>query len=795
MNQNEIIEAVKGVKKGNSKSVTSLYEAFYKDVYYICFSMVKDEETAKDLTSDTFVTAFSKITQLKKDELFASWINSIANHTCLDYLKRKKIIEFSNIDDENITEIPDKTTASPEDAAVDREVVEILQTAISRLPEEQRICVFMFYYENYSVAEIAKEIGCSENTVRGRLRYANANLRKQIENLGNDGIKLRAIAALPFMYIVFKATYNNVYASAGEAGAQALLSKLANVTGGKAVKAASHAAGKAAKGKIIGICAGVAVCVAAGTIAIAANNKSGRKTATANPSQYESTKDEHKADGKITGAVLVEAGEGGTPHVYNDKFFVNAFGIDEISYKDAYGNLVYDNDKVDDIIWGVRYNNDNIDIFTYDNYAWVRIYEEGGTKKIFAVSGDGTVVLDEEVINDGVYSEWHIGENYVLMKKTDKADVVTLKGVNLKTGNVNYSTEVQIGEDEDRSNISGKYLVVCYTDDSGDRKQKVVNLENGKEFGSFDSDALIYGMEEGLAVFNREPGDDDYYYVSEYLAYDGDGNQIMSKKFTKEDEFKFLEKEGHRKYTVMLQSVDGNLKTSIVNIKLEPIAEYDGIVYMDEFYGGENRDVYAFYNYEFGVLIEGDEIKAEFDDSDYNDGYPYFTYWGKNGEEDCLKYVYYHSGAILDTYAVNAGTDYYLTEEDEYKIYDLNGKLVASLYKDGYNNTPALNEKGDKVVYKKGGNLLCYDVESGTEKVLCEAGDNVDLKLKMFRDKYALIFEEDEVETYHVSIVNIDDGTKINLFDTKCPVYGDMSDEMIAVTDRFFSTYEVYRIK
>ena len=114
MNQNEIIEAVKGVKKGNSKSVTSLYEAFYKDVYYICFSMVKDEETAKDLTSDTFVTAFSKITQLKKDELFASWINSIANHTCLDYLKRKKIIEFSNIDDENITEIPDKTTASPE---------------------------------------------------------------------------------------------------------------------------------------------------------------------------------------------------------------------------------------------------------------------------------------------------------------------------------------------------------------------------------------------------------------------------------------------------------------------------------------------------------------------------------------------------------------------------------------------------------------------------------------------------------------------------------------------------------
>ena len=75
MNHNEIINAV-------------------KDVYYICYSMVKDEETAKDLTSDTFVTAFSKIMQLNREETFRACLSSIANHTCLDYLKRKKIIEF-----------------------------------------------------------------------------------------------------------------------------------------------------------------------------------------------------------------------------------------------------------------------------------------------------------------------------------------------------------------------------------------------------------------------------------------------------------------------------------------------------------------------------------------------------------------------------------------------------------------------------------------------------------------------------------------------------------------------------
>lgn len=204
-------------------------------------------------------------------------------------------------------------TVSPEEAVIDREVVGILQTAGSRLPEEQRICVFMFYYENYSVAEIAKAIGCSENTVRGRLRYASANLRKQIENLGDDRIRLRAVAALPFLYIVFKTSYNNVYASAGEAG----------------------------------------------TI-IFTNTDKNRHNDT-----YVAESNSDKTDEKVTGATLVESGQGGMPRIYNDKYFVGrvrgAFifndGTDDITMvcKDADGKVIYSNDKIDEIYWRTIY--------------------------------------------------------------------------------------------------------------------------------------------------------------------------------------------------------------------------------------------------------------------------------------------------------------------------------------------------------------------------------------------------------------------------------------------------------
>lgn len=792
MNQNEINEAVKGVKKGNSKCVTLLYEAFYKEVYYVCVSMVKDEETSKDLTSDIFVTAFSKILQLKKDEAFRGWLISIASRTCLDYLKRKKIIEFTGLDDDNISEIPDKSAVLPEEAAIDNEIAEILQAAISKLPEEQRICIFMFYYENYSVSEIAEIIGCSENTVRGRLRYANANLRKQIDNLGDEGIKLRAVAALPFMYIIFKASYNKVYAGVGITETEALLTKLSKSN--SIVKSA----GRLSKGKIIGICAGIAACVAAGTIIFTNAGKSG-KTNADNSGKYETEENNNKPDDAITGAKLIDSGKGCVPHIYGNRYFVNSNGgysemdKDRILYKDANGNIIYENDKIDDRKWSFHIDNDYVDM--YKNDGFVCMYESDGSQRLFGINKKGDIILDEEAVYHTYFAEWHLGDNYVFLGKTDNENDILIKSISLKDGSVNYANEIK---NVSISHREGYFLIFDYRDDTGEWKQKVVNLESGKEVGNYDRDALIYGMEHDYVVLNRtEYGKNSKsQYISEYLAYDGDGKEIFSKKFEKDDGFELLGGDGNRKYTTINLREDGKTKTYIVNCKLEPIAEYDDTLRLYGFYGKENRDVYAFYQSDFGVLIEGDEVTAEFGTSDGDNDYPYFSYFDMSDGELNHKYVYYHTGAILNSYAIKAGDEFYLTDEEKYTLYDKDGKIVAAFDKEnesGINEYPVLNEKGNKVIYRKNGNLFCYDAETETEKELCEIPDNAITASRLFRDNNAVIFEKDN-DTYHVFIVNINDGAKTKLFDTEFAVISDMSDELISVTNKEQDSFELYKI-
>lgn len=282
MEKKELIEAVEGIKEGRDQYVTYLYEEYYKDVYNVCLYMLKNEQDAKDLTSDTFIKAFEKIGQLNNPENFRSWIISIANTTSLNYLKRGKIIQFTSIEEEeNIEDIPDESIKSPEKAAIDNEVSEILLKAINKLPEEQRICVFMFYYENYSVREIAEYMQCSENTIRGRLRYANDNLKKSIENLGDEGIRLRSIAALPFLYVILKAhcakAMETVIPSETDMVAGKIVTEMTKSAKlAETAKTAGKVTAKMVKGKIIGIIAGVAVCATAAVVGInVSKNKSG----------------------------------------------------------------------------------------------------------------------------------------------------------------------------------------------------------------------------------------------------------------------------------------------------------------------------------------------------------------------------------------------------------------------------------------------------------------------------------------------------------------------------------------
>lgn len=79
------------------------------------------------------------------------------------------------------------------------ETKRLMKEILDGLPEDQKLCVLMYYYEELSVSDIADALGCSTGTVKSRLNYARKKIRNDVEELERKGTKLYSVAPLPFI--------------------------------------------------------------------------------------------------------------------------------------------------------------------------------------------------------------------------------------------------------------------------------------------------------------------------------------------------------------------------------------------------------------------------------------------------------------------------------------------------------------------------------------------------------------------------------------------------------------------
>ena len=176
----KVAKIVKLSKKGDQNAFVELYDLSYRDIYQFIYSIVKDCDTADDILQETYITAFKMIGTLQDNSSFFSWLCSIAYHAGLkeyNRIKAKKDHEYGDYDILTIESSQD----TPEEKAIKNEEIRLLRQAIDRLPEDQRACVTLYYYSDVPVKDIAQIIGCSDNTVKSRLRLARDKLKDVME--------------------------------------------------------------------------------------------------------------------------------------------------------------------------------------------------------------------------------------------------------------------------------------------------------------------------------------------------------------------------------------------------------------------------------------------------------------------------------------------------------------------------------------------------------------------------------------------------------------------------------------
>lgn len=194
-----------GEKETKLQFFERMYSKTYRLVYYIINRIVYDEQASEDLTQDTYVSAYNNLDSLESlDEVsFKTWVGVIASNKAKDYVKKKRPQLFTDVGDFEYEYDPadDRIDVLPDAMAHKDELSKIVEKIMAGLPEDQRLIVMMFYFQQLSIREIASTTELNENTIKSKLNYAKQKIKLAFEEGIAKDYKLRSFAPLALFQI------------------------------------------------------------------------------------------------------------------------------------------------------------------------------------------------------------------------------------------------------------------------------------------------------------------------------------------------------------------------------------------------------------------------------------------------------------------------------------------------------------------------------------------------------------------------------------------------------------------
>ena len=155
--------------------VEKLIEQYQKHVFAAAFSVCQNIADADDVVQDTFLKYHYSKKEFESQEHIKAWLLRVAINKAKDHLR--------SFWKRNTISIEELIIASPDTEeltfAQKDEGKRILEN-VMKLPTKYRIVIHLFYYDDLSVAEIAKILGISESNVKTRLSRARNMLKNDI---------------------------------------------------------------------------------------------------------------------------------------------------------------------------------------------------------------------------------------------------------------------------------------------------------------------------------------------------------------------------------------------------------------------------------------------------------------------------------------------------------------------------------------------------------------------------------------------------------------------------------------
>jgi len=140
----------------------------------LAWNLVGNVDDARDIAQDALIQAFTRLRQWDAERSFKAWLTAIAVHRGLDLLKKKRrFFAFFRQ-----ASRPEQVTSRSVPAAIEESL--IFSRPLTRLTRKERAAIVLRINDDYSAAEIAEVLGCSETTARVHLLNAKRKLKREL---------------------------------------------------------------------------------------------------------------------------------------------------------------------------------------------------------------------------------------------------------------------------------------------------------------------------------------------------------------------------------------------------------------------------------------------------------------------------------------------------------------------------------------------------------------------------------------------------------------------------------------
>ena len=176
------MEIVESVRKGRREGQTEMVGRYAERIFAMIVRQVPDVMDAQELMQDAFMRAFDHIDSYDPHKAsLSTWLCRIAYRLTLDFLKRRRPMIVS-IEDSKVWQTDISDDALEAELSTGREErIEQLQKVINDLPDDERMLLTLYYYEDRPLTEIAYITGIDAKPLANRLYRTRKKLYKQLK--------------------------------------------------------------------------------------------------------------------------------------------------------------------------------------------------------------------------------------------------------------------------------------------------------------------------------------------------------------------------------------------------------------------------------------------------------------------------------------------------------------------------------------------------------------------------------------------------------------------------------------